>query len=193
MPPRGKRKARVSVGDWVKLALTGAFLAGVGVLSYISVLQWELGGTDREGWQPMFWPMRADAWPKGRAWHRDGTEVYLRVKAGYCGDCEVGIASDDAHGRAVDIDLLHPGFTPTAPGTRIRITDLFGRGRLYRRSSLFGEERAQAIAVTYNCNLVVAIVVGDVEDKQKLKAAHLFLESNTVQIWLNKLLDSKEL
>lgn len=191
MPDRGNRKRKVSVGTWVKLGLTAAFFAGVGVLAYVSVLQWELGTTDREGWQPMFWPMRADAWPKGRAWHREGTEVYVRVKAGYCGDCEAGITSDEAHGRAVDIDLLHPAFAPTGPGVRIRVTDLFGRARLYRRKTLFGEERAQAIAVTYNCDLVVAIVLGDVEDPAKLKAAHRFLESNTVQIWLNKLIDSK--
>ena len=182
----------MSVGTVVRLIVAGTTLAGFALFAFISVRQWELGSTDREGWAPMFWPMRADTWPKGRAWHRDGIEVYVRVKKGFCGDCDAGIQSDEAHGRAVDIDLLHPKFAATGPGTRIRITDLFGIARVYRRDTLLGgEERAQAIAVTYNCDLVVAIVLGDVEDRQKLKTAHRFLESNTVQIWLNKLLDSK--
>jgi hypothetical protein len=167
-----------------KIGLGAALCGGLVVLAEVSLEQWSLGSTDREGWQPMHWPMRDDAWPKGRAWHRRGTEVYVRVKSGYCGDCETGIISDEALDRAVD--LLDERYTPRDAGGRIRVTDLFGRSRTYRRDSWLGERLAQGIAVTHKCDLVVAIVVGGLDDADTRKAAHRFIESNTVQIWLNK-------
>jgi hypothetical protein len=43
----------------------------------------------------------------------------------------------------------------------------------------------------YKCELVVAIVVGNVADEQERKAAHHFLESNTVQVWVNQQLEGR--
>ena len=171
-----------------KVGLGAAMCAGLVALAEISLDQWALGPTDGQGWQPMHWPLRTDTWPKGRAWHRNGTEVYVRVKSGYCGDCESGIVSDEALDRAVDIHLLDERYVATNAGSTIRVTDLFGRSRIYRRDTWLGERLAQGIAVTYKCDLVVAIVVGDVDDADTRKAAHRFIESNTVQVWLNKLL-----
>ena len=55
-----------------------------------------------------------------------------------------------------------------------------------------GRERlAQGIAVSYNCDLIVAVVVGKVADDAVAKAAHRFLETNTVQVWINALLEGK--
>ena len=168
-----------------KIGLGAVLCVGLVVLAEVSLEQWSLGPTDRAGWQPMHWPMREDAWPKGRAWHREGTEVYVRIKPGYCGDCETGIIGDDALDRAVDIGLLDERYTPKDPGASIRVTDLYGRTRIYRRRTWSGERLAQGIAVTYKCDLVVAIVVGDVGDAETRKSAHRFIESNTVQVWLN--------
>jgi hypothetical protein len=170
----------------VKLSLGATLFSALVILAEISLEQWSLGPTDAAGWQPMKWPLPDDTWPRGRAWQRAGTEVYIRVKPGYCGDCEVGVVTDEALDRAVDVDLLDPRYAPTEGGKRIRVTDLFGRTRLYRRNAWFGERWAQGIAVTYRCDLVVAIVQGDVTNEAARKAAHLFIESNTVQVWLNK-------
>jgi hypothetical protein len=42
-----------------------------------------------------------------------------------------------------------------------------------------------------NCDLVVAMVIGRIEDEAVRKEAHLFIESNAVQIWLNKILEGR--
>ena len=50
---------------------------------------------------------------------------------------------------------------------------------------------AQGIAVSHNCDLIVAVVVGKVDDDAVAKAARRFLETNTVQAWLNATLEGK--
>ena len=60
----------------------------------------------------------------------------------------------------------------------------FGRSRLYRHKMRNGATRlAEGIVVAYKCDLLVAIVDGDMTDPDKRKMAHRFLESNTVQVW----------
>jgi hypothetical protein len=81
---------------------------------------------------------------------------------------------------------------PDGPGSRIRITDLFGRSRLYRHRMRNGATRlAEGIVVAYKCDLVVAIVDGNMADPEQRRMAHRFLESNTVQIWVNKQLENR--
>ena len=109
-----------------------------------------------------------------------------------CSDCETGVTSDEAVDRVVDIDRLDPRFAPVGPGSRIRITDLLGRSRLYRHKMHNGATRlAEGIVVAYKCDLLVAIVDGDMTDPDKRKMAHRFLESNTVQVWVNKQLEGR--
>jgi hypothetical protein len=38
---------------------------------------------------------------------------------------------------------------------------------------------------------VVAVIVGNVADEQERKSAHRFLESNTVQVWVNQQLEGR--
>jgi hypothetical protein len=38
---------------------------------------------------------------------------------------------------------------------------------------------------------VVAVIVGNVTDERERKSAHRFLESNTVQVWVNQQLDGR--
>jgi hypothetical protein len=167
-------------------------IAGVGVWGDRELRRYELGGTDREGWQPMFWPFRPDAHPPGRAWYRGDTEVYVRVKFDLCSDCETGVISDEAVDRATDIDLLDSSYRALAPGNKIQITDLFGRSRRYRLGTWYGGSYlAEGIAVAYKCDLVTAIVVANVEDPETRQSAIRFLESNTPQVWVNKQLDGR--
>ena len=114
------------------------------------------------------------------------------MKPGYCGDCEEGVRTDEAVDRATDIGLFDSAIAPVQASRRVRITDLFGRARLYRYSTLLGGERlAEGIAVNHKCDLVTAVVLGDVADEKVRKQAHLFIESNTVQIWVNKQLEGR--
>ena len=101
-------------------------------------------------------------------------------------------STDDEVDRVTDIDLLDERFAPVQEGSRIRITDLVGRARLYKYKLKNGAQRfAEGIAVAYKCDLVVAVVVGNVADEQERKSAHRFLESNTVQVWVNQQLEGR--
>jgi len=147
---------------------------------------------ERDGWYPVDWPFPRDAFPPGRAWHGHDLEVYVRPKLGFCGNCETGVVTDEEVDRVTDIDLLDPQFQPVGQGRRIRITDLFGRARTYRIKAKDGSSRlAEAIAVSYNCDLVVAIVVGKVDNEATRKFAHAFIEHNKVQVFVNKALEGR--
>ena len=77
------------------------------------------------------------------------------------------MVTDEEVDRVTDIDLLDERFAPVQAGSRIRITDLVGRARLYRYKLKDGAQRlAEGIAVAYKCDLVVAVVVGNVADEQ---------------------------
>ena len=90
----------------------------------------------------------------------------------------------------VGVDRARSPLCAPGPGNRIRITDLFGRSRLYRHKMHNGATRlAEGIVVAYKCDLLVAIVDGNITDKRKM--AHQFLESNTVQVWVNKQLEGR--
>jgi hypothetical protein len=101
------------------------------------------------------------------------------------------VIEDSEVDRVSDIDLFDEKFTAVGPGKRVRLTDLFGRARVYTIRKDGRERLAQGIAVSHECDLIVAVVVGKVDDDAIAKAAHRFLETNTVQVWLNGLLDSR--
>ena len=147
---------------------------------------------ERDGWYPIDWPFLRDAFPPGRAWRGHDLEVYVRPKLGLCGNGETNVVTDEEVDRVSDIDLLDPNYRPLREGRRIRITDMFGRSRLYRITAKDGSSRlAEAIAVSYNCDLVVAIVIGKVDDEATRKFAHAFIETNKVQVFVNKALEGR--
>ena len=171
----------------IQASLAVGLMAGLAGLSVFA--NWYI---DNTGWHQMTWPFPRDAWPEGQAWRGEGLEIYIRPKLGPCGNHNADIVEDSEVDRLTDIALLDERFTPLEPGRRIRITDLFGRTRLYRLKMKDGSERlAEAIAVSYNCDLVVALIVGNVTDAAARKAALLFIESNKVQVRLNQQLDGK--
>jgi hypothetical protein len=177
----------------IQASLAGGLIAALAGLAEIGKLRTALGPTDGAGWRPIEWPFPRDGWPPGRAWRqRDGTEAYVRLKLGFCGNCDTGVVTDEEVDRVTDIDLLDQRFTPVQEGSRIRITDLVGRARLYRYKLKNGSPQfAEAIAVSYKCDLVVAVIAGNVADQTARKAAHRFLESNTVQVWVNQQLEGR--
>jgi len=176
----------------VQTSLAGGLVAALGGFALVANL---VPVPDREeqatGWRRIAWPFPRDAFPAGRAWTRDGTEVYVRPKLGFCGNCDTGVVEDSEVDGKSDIDLFDEKFTPVREGTRIQITDLSGRARLYRIRKDGREQLAQGIAVSYKCDLIVAVVVGKVDDDRVAKAAHRLLETNTVQVWLNAAMDGK--
>ena len=74
----------------------------------------------------------------------------------------------------------------------MRVTDLVGWTRVYvhrrhNKSLRYGE----AVAVPYKCDVITAIIDGDARDPAKRRIVHEFLESNTVQVWINKQLEGR--
>ena len=138
----------------MKMYLGAGMVAGLAGLAYLAEERVALGPTDGKGFRPIRWPFPADAWPPGRAWTGHDLDFYVRLKFDVCSDCETGVISDEAVDRVVDIDRLDPRFAPVGPGSRIRITDLFGRSRLYRHQMHNGAPRlAEGIVVAYRCDL----------------------------------------
>ena len=177
----------------VQTSLAGGMMAGLAGLAAFA--HW-YPIPDREeqatGWRRIAWPFPRDAFPAGRAWRRDDTEVYVRPKLGFCANCDTGVVTDEEVDRVTDVDLLDERFAPAREGSRIRITDLVGRARLYRFKLRNGAQQlAEGIAVAYKCDLIVAVVAGNVADEAIRKSAHRFLESNTVQVWLNQQLEGR--
>ena len=172
----------------VQTSLAAGLMAGLAGLSVFA--NWYV---DNTGWREISWPFPRDAWPVGQAWRGEGgLEIYIRPKRGFCGNCDTGVVEDSEVDRVTDIDLLDENFKPLQAGSRIRLTDLLGRSRLYRLKMKNGSERlAEAIAVSHNCDLVVAIVIGNVADEATRKTAHQFIESNKVQVKLNQQLEGK--
>jgi len=171
--------------------------AALGGVAWFADRQMKLGYTDSAGWRPFTWPFSAEEAPPGKAYSGDEHDIYVWLKFGHLklsqkGDCPEGIATDEALERAVDVRLLDPRFAPVGPGERVRVTDVYGRTRVYVHKRHNGALRyAEAVAVPYDCDLVTAIIDGDARDPAKRKLAREFLESNTVQVEVLKALEGR--
>ncbi|HZP99246.1 MAG TPA: hypothetical protein VFB13_06895 [Reyranella sp.] len=181
---------RLTVVEGVLSVVLVIFLAG-----YSTAAEWYEAWLKEwgPGWHEMAWPFGRDAFPAGKAWRNDDMRVYVRPKLGFCSNCDTGVVDDYEVDRVTDIDLIDENFVPAADGSRIHITDMTGRARLYRLKGPDGKPMlAEGIAVNFNCDLVVAVVTGSkIDDPAVRKAAHEFIESNTVQVWVNKILEGR--
>jgi len=148
------------------------------------------GPADEQGWRPIAWPFPRDGFPPGLAWRRGTTEVYVRPKLGFCGNCDTGVVTDGEVDRVTDVDLLDQRFTPVKEGSFTRIGALPGRSRLYRYGT-GTPHHAEGVAVSQKCDLVVAVITGDLADEQERAAAYRFLDSATVQGWISERLEGR--
>jgi hypothetical protein len=174
----------------LQASIAGALVAATAGLATIAHERFVPGPADEQGWRPIAWPFPRDGFPPGRAWRRGTTEVYVRPKLGFCGNCDTGVVTDDEVDRVTDVDLLDQRFAPVNEGRFVRIGALPGRSRLYR----FGTGRphhAEGIAVSQKCDLIVAVIAGDPADQQERTAAYRFLDSGTVQGWISERLDGR--
>lgn len=168
----------------------------VGLLGFSTFSKWyevwmkEFG----PGWKEKPWTFAADSFGTGRTWRDGEAQVFVRVKRRWGGDCDLGITTDEEVDRLSDIALLDSHAKATGEGWRARLTDLFGRGRLYRLAGANDRPGAaaaiaEAIVVSYECDLVTALIALPSDDQAERKRARLFIESNTVQVWVNKTLE----
>lgn len=169
-----------------------AIVMVLGLLGFSTFAKWyedwmrEFG----PGWKEKPWTFAADSFGPGRSWRDGALQVFVRVKRRWGGDCDLGITTDEEVDRLSDIRLLDPDNRATGESRRARITDLFGRSRLYRIAGADGRSGvAEAIIVNHECDLVTALIASPLDDETERKRARLFVESNTVQIWVNKLLE----
>ncbi len=163
-----------------------------GLAGFSAFAHWYKAWMDEFGpaWRAMDWPLADDGAPPGRSWRNQGLEVHARVRRGHLADCSKGIGSDADVDRATGIARFDARFAPRAASAPIAVTDLDGRARLYRRTGAAPAD-AWAIAVTLECDLVTFVVLGAVADPAVRKQAHQFIESNALQVWLNKILEER--
>jgi hypothetical protein len=173
-------------------ALLAATL-GVGLAGLWRFAPWTEAWTDEKGsaWHAIAWPFLRDGFAPGRAWRKDDVTIYVRPKLGFCANCETGVVEDSEVDQVTDLDLLDEKFKPVQDGKVVRVAGLSGRARLYNIATADGTRTVEAIAVNSRCDLVVALLVGKVDDPAVLKDAHAFLESSTVQVWLNRQLEDR--
>ena len=170
-----------------------AIVMVVGLLGFSTFARWyetwmkEFG----PGWKEKPWTPATDSFGAGRIWRDSDLQVLVRVKRRWGGDCDLGITTDGEVDRLSDVTLLDADAKATGDGRRTRLTDLFGRSRRYRIAGA-NEQPAfvEALAVSYECDLVTALIVSPVDDEAAYKRARQFIESNTVQVWVNKTLGS---
>ncbi|MFM8532838.1 MAG: hypothetical protein ACKOEC_04525 [Acidimicrobiia bacterium] len=169
-----------------------AIVMVVGLLGFSTFAKWyedwmrEFG----PGWKEKPWTFAADSFGAGRTWRDGDLQVFVRVKRRWGGDCDLGITTDEEVDRLSDVRLLDPEAKAMGDGRRARITDLFGRSRLYRISGPDGRPAiGEAFAVSYECDLVIALIAAPTDNEAERQRARLFVESNKVQVWVNKLLE----
>lgn len=167
-----------------------------GILAILVAAATPAFADDGGPWQPAAWPFPRDAWPEGRAYHcpaaRCGSdiEVYIRPKVGFC-NCTSGVADDDEVDRVGDLDLISPRFAPSGPGRKVQVADLAGRSRSYAVQMTDGAQRpATAIALSRQCDLIVALVTGAPETERG-KAAVAMLLADAVSTWVRDRLEGR--
>jgi hypothetical protein len=174
----------------VQTSLATGLMAGMVALG-LSEGDTPLPGKDVP-WRSIAWPFPRDAWLPGQAWRRGTLEVYVRPKLGFCGNCDTGVVTDEEVDRVTDVDLLDDRFEPAREGAAVRIGALPGRARLYRYTVIGGGTRhAEGIAVSQKCDLVIAVIVGNLLDDRERTAAYRHLESSMVQDWISQQLEGR--
>lgn len=175
----------------IYIALALLQVAGLAAIAWYAERQVALGPTDSKGWRPFTWPFSPQDAPVGRAYSGDDHDIYVWLTL-RDGDCPEGIATDEALEREVDVRLLDPRFRPVGPGEKVRVTDLFGRTRVYVHKRHNGALRyGEATAIAYKCDVITAIIDGNARDPALRRTAREFLESNTVQVWILKQLEGR--
>ena len=174
----------------VQTSLAAGLMAGMVALG-LSEDDTRLPGKEMP-WRQIAWPFARDAWLPGQAWRRGTLEVYVRPKIGFCGNCDTGVVTDEEVDRVADIDLLDQRFVPAKEGLAVRIGALPGRARLYRYTLMGGGTRhAEGIAVSQRCDLVIAVIAGNLLDERERSAAYRHLESSAVQDWISQQLGGR--
>src|ERR1700722_13434280 len=151
--------------------------------------------SDVDGWREIAWPFPRDGWPAGRAFRcaaaacGNEVELYVRPKIGFC-NCDSGVADDDEVDRVADLDLMSERFVPLAPGKVTEIDGMKGRLRPYDlRMSDGSNHTAIGIAVSRNCNLLVAVAHGKGAASGVQREAVEFLGSRDMAHWMTAAID----
>jgi hypothetical protein len=164
------------------------------------------GGPDRIGraqshvFEEIAWPFPRDGWPAGRAFRctaascaSEMVELYARPKLGFC-NCDTGVADDDEVDRVADVDLTSTEFESREVGEAVRVMGLGGRMRSYELTLADRSHRtAVAIALSYRCDLLVAVAQGRAEPRDLQRAMLQFLDSNQLRSWIVTALGSSQL
>jgi hypothetical protein len=148
------------------------------------------------GWSEIAWPFPRDAWGAGRAFKCsseacDGEVVYVRPKIGFC-NCATGVSDDDEVDRVTDLDLIDPQFRPLGEGMPVESAGMRGRARQYTLRLRDGTAgTGVGIALSRNCDLVVAIAQSTSIGASHQQTALDLLSTKAVRNWIEAGLDGR--
>jgi hypothetical protein len=148
------------------------------------------------GWSEIAWPFPRDAWDSGRAFKCsseacDGEVVYVRPKVGFC-NCATGVTDDDEVDRVTDLDLIDPQFQPLGNGQPVEAAGMRGRARQYALRLRDGTSgMGVGIALSRNCDVVVAIAQSRSIDTAHEQTALNLLSTQAVRNWIEAGLDGR--
>ena len=173
-----------------------AVLGGAALVGVPAPTPERASGTSGPVWAEIPWPFPADPWAPGRAFRcramNCGAEitVYLRAKAGLCGDCTTGVTDDEHLERVGDVGLLGGDSTASAPGEPLTVHHMTGRRRAYSVAGR-GSSTMSVLSVAFDdrCDLIVATAAIRSAAAPAHEAAVLdFLNGDVVLHWAERTL-----
>ena len=143
------------------------------------------------GWHAIAWPFPRDGFAaRPRLAQRRRLDVYVRPKFGFCANCDTGVVDDAEVDQVTDVDLLDEKFTPVRTATASASptcsaargsTIATKNGTAHRR----GHRRQLQVRPDRGARGRQGQTIPRVASRRTL------LESNTVQVWLNQLLEGR--
>jgi hypothetical protein len=180
-----------------KATLIGAGVLAIVASSAITIAAYVGAPDSGSAWRSIAWPFPRDGWPPGHAYRCPAAscgsemELYVRPKIGFC-NCDTGVADDDEVDRVADLDMISPRFRPLQQGEVVRIAGMPGRMRSYSLDMSNGSTRqAVGIAVSHQCDLMVAAVQGEASASELQQRALKLLSSSDEAGWIRSVMQSR--
>ena len=141
-------------------------------------------------WRQIAWPFPRDAWLPGQAGGAARSKSMCDQSSASVAIATPGPSPTTRSTALPTSTCWTNAFAPAKEGLAVRLGALSGRARLYRHTVIGGGTRhAEGIAVSQRCDLVIAVIVGNLLDERERTAAYRHLESSLVQSWISQQLE----
>jgi len=173
----------------IVLAVGAGALAGSAPVAHVGA--WLQSPAGEPAWAEVKWPFGLDQWGVGRAFvcmpAACGVRIdlYIRPKIGFC-NCATGVSDDAELERVGDTEILGAKTQAKDPGRPIKIGWMQGLSRRYRVLDGSAGGNVLSVAVNDECDVVVALAMGDGEPAAIEPTVMAFLNSKPMVLWAKK-------